>query len=246
VQGELYLTDIIGLFNANKIEVEAYPVDDESAVIGFNVKSVLQEMENIARRKVWKLLRDIIYIEDENDFFIADEVVIRILEMDKINPPLDIEIGKGVHISSGVHLERGVKIRAGSLLNGNIHLGVGTVVQENVSLSTYPNQQMTIGKNCVIMRGDLIKGNITIGDNTSIESSVIITGSSEYPTIIGKNVVIKGTTYIFGSIIEDDLFIEHSVLKCKRVERTVRKDGTIQPVRWVMPQPQGLDIVRDL
>ena len=96
------------------------------------------------------------------------------------------------------------------------------------------------------MRGDLIKGNITIGDNTSIESSVIITGSSEYPTIIGKNVVIKGTTYIFGSIIEDDLFIEHSVLKCKRVERTIRKDGTIQPVRWVMPQPQGLDIVRDL
>lgn len=246
VQGELYLTDIIGLFNSNKIKVEAYPVEDEEAVIGFNVKSVLQEMENIARRNVWLLLRDIIFIEDEDDFFIADEVVTQILEMDKVNPPLDIEIDKGVYISGGVRLERGVKIRAGSILKGNIRLGEGTQIQENVSLSTYPDQQMTIGKNCVIMRGDLIKGNIKIGDHTNIESSVIMTGSSEFPTIIGNNVVIKGTTYIFGSVIDDDLFIEHSVLKYKHVERIVRKDGTIQPVRWIMPQPQGLDIVRDL
>ncbi len=246
VQGEFYLTDIIGLFNRNKISVEACPVADEEAVIGFNVKSVLKEMENIARRKVWMQLRDIIFIEDEEDFFIADEVVNQILEMDKIKPPLDIEIGKGVHISSGVRLNRGVKIRAGSILKGNITFGEGTVIQENVSLSTYADQQMMIGNNCIIMRGDLIKGNISISDRTKIESSVIMTGSSEFPTVIGKNVVIKGTTYIFGSIIEDDLFIEHSVLKCKHVERTVRKDGTIQSVRWVMPQPQGLDIVRDL
>jgi hypothetical protein len=40
------------------------------------------------------LLRDIIFIEDEDDFFIADDVVLRILEMDKVDPPLDIEIGK--------------------------------------------------------------------------------------------------------------------------------------------------------
>lgn len=246
VQGEFYLTDIIGLFNANKIDVEAYPVEDEDAVIGFNVKSVLQEMENIARRKVWLILRDIIFIEDEDDFFIADEVVAQIVKMDKADPPLDIEIDKGVYLSSGVRLERGVKIGAGSVLKGNIHLGEGTLIQENVSLSTYPDQQMRIGKNCVIMRGDLIKGNITVGDNTSIESSVIITGSNEFPTRIGKNAVIKGTTYIFGSIVEDDLFIEHSVLKCKHVERTIRKDGKIQSVRWVMPQPQGLDIVKDL
>ena len=246
VQGELYLTDIIGLYNHNRINVEAYPVDDEDAVIGFNVKSVLKEMEAIARRKVWLLLRDIIFIEDEDDFFIADEVVIQILEMDRIKPPLDIEIGKGVYLSKGVRLDRGVIIHAGSILKGNIELGQGTYIQENVSLSTYADQHMTIGKNCVIMRGNLIKGNIKIGDNTKIESSVIMTGSNEFQTIIGKNVVIKGTTYIFGSVVEDDLFIEHSVLKCKHVERTVRKDGTIQAVRWIMPQPQGLDIVRDI
>lgn len=246
VQGEFYLTDLIALFNQYQIPVEAYSVRDETAVIGFNVKSILKQMEQIARRKVWEQLRDIIYIEDEEDFFLAEEVVEQILAMDKTCPALDIQIGKGVHIAAGVQLSRGVVIKNGSSLIGNITVGENTIIQENVSLSTYPHQKMFIGKNCVIMRGDLIKGNVVIGDNTHIESGVIMTGSDEYPTRIGNNVTIKGTTYIFGSIIEDDLFIEHSVIKCKYVERTVRKDGTIQPVRWVMPQPQGLDIIRDL
>lgn len=246
VQGEFYLTDIIAIFNQHRIPVAAYSVQDETAVIGFNVKSILKQMEQIARRKIYEKLRDIIYIEDEDDFFIDEAVVDQIIEMDKSCPALDIQIGKGVHIYRGVKLSRGVVIRNGSALNGNIIIGEGTIIQENVSLSTYAHQTMKIGKNCVIMRGDLIKGNVSIGDNTHIESGVIMTGSDDFPTVVGKNVTIKGTTYIFGSIIEDDLFIEHSVIKCKRIERTVRKDGTIQPVRWVMPQPQGLDIIRDL
>ncbi len=246
VQGEFYLTDIIAIFNQNDIAVEAFSVQDETAVIGFNVKSILRQMEQIARRKVWEQLRDIIYIEDEDDFFIAEEVVQQILEMDKTCPALDIQIGKGAYISKGVQLSRGVIIKTNCYLAGNIEIGENTTIQENVSLSTYSGQKMVIGKNCIIMRGDLIKGNIRIGDNTRIESGVIITGSDEFPTLIGKNVTIKGTTYIFGSIIEDDLFIEHSVIKCKRVERTVRKDGSIQPVRWIMPPPQGLDIIREL
>lgn len=246
VQGEFYLTDVISLFNRNHINVGAFSVVDDTTVIGFNVKSVLREMESIARRKVWMKLRDIIFIEDEDDFFIADEVVQQILDLDAKHPPLDIEIGKGVYIGKRVTLNRGVTIKSGSTLNGNIVLGEGTSIQENVSLSTYVEQKMLIGNHCTIMRGDMLKGNIRIGDNTSIESSVIITGSDEYPVVIGKNVTIKGTTYIFGSVIEDDLFVEHSVIKCKFVQRTIRNDGKIQSVRWVMPPPQGLDIVTDL
>ncbi|MBK7265416.1 MAG: hypothetical protein IPI12_03565 [Ignavibacteriales bacterium] len=78
------------------------------------------------------------------------------------------------------------------------------------------------------MWGDIIKGNITIGENSTIESSVNMTGSDEHPLIIGKNVLIKGTSYVFGSIIEDDIHIEHSVIIKKRVNRQIRKDGAIQ------------------
>ncbi|MBU0711995.1 NTP transferase domain-containing protein [bacterium] len=246
VQGELYLTDIISIFNKNGIAVGADPVDDDNAVIGFNVKSVLKEMDGIYRKKVYEQLRDLIVIEDEDDFFIADEVVEQILALDKQYPSLDIYLQKGVHLSKGVKLNRGVSIWTNTNIRGNVEIGEGTIIQDNVSIRTYPHQQLHIGNNCIIMRGDIIKGNLRIGDNTRIESGVNMTGSDEYPTVIGNNVTIKGTTYIFGSIIEDDIFIEHSVLKSKKVERTLKKDGAIQPVRWVMPQPQGLDIVSDL
>jgi len=75
IPGELYLTDVIPLFNQNNISVGAYPADDNNTVIGFNVKSVLQKMESIYRRKVWVCLKDIIFIEEPDDFYIADEVV---------------------------------------------------------------------------------------------------------------------------------------------------------------------------
>ena len=246
VQGELYLTDIISIFNQNKIAVGADPVGDDSAVIGFNVKSVLKEMEAIYRQKVYLKLRDIIVIEDEDDFFIADEVVEQILELDKQFPSLDIFLQKGVHLSKEVKLSRDVSIWTNTNIRGNVEIGEGTVIQDNVSIRTYPSQTLIIGKNCIIMRGDILKGNLKVGDNTRIESGVNITGSDEYPTIVGNNVIIKGISYIFGSIIEDGIFIEHSILKCKKVERTIKKDGSIQPIRWVMPQPQGLDIIKDL
>ncbi len=79
-------------------------------------------------------------------------------------------------------------------------------------LSCFPNQKLELQDNVEILWGDIIKGNISIGKNSRIESSVNITGSDEHPTIIGENVTIKGTSYVFGSIIDNDLFIEHSVL----------------------------------
>jgi bifunctional UDP-N-acetylglucosamine pyrophosphorylase/glucosamine-1-phosphate N-acetyltransferase len=47
-------------------------------------------------------------------------------------------------------------------------------------------------------------------------------------------------------VIESGIWIEHSVLKNKYVERTVRKDGSVQPVRYVLPLPEGLDSIHEL
>jgi bifunctional UDP-N-acetylglucosamine pyrophosphorylase/glucosamine-1-phosphate N-acetyltransferase len=115
-----------------------------------------------------------------------------------------------------------------------------------VHLSTYPHQTLTIGKNSRIFQGNIVKGNLTIGENCQIESGVNMTGGDDYPTRIGNNVLIKGTSYIFGCTIEDDMWVEHSVLKCKHVERIVRRDGSVQPVRWVLPLPEGLDSIHSL
>ncbi|KAA3616431.1 MAG: multidrug transporter [Calditrichaeota bacterium] len=246
VQGELYITDLIHIFNQDGLTVGAAATKDENAVLGFNVKSVLKQMENIARDSVYDKLKDTITIADRDDFFIADEVVEQILEMDKTSGPLDIEIGKGVYIGPNVKLNKGVVINSGAELVGNIVLGEYIVIDQGVNLSTYDHQVMRIGSNTEIFKGDIIKGNLIIGNNCRIESGVNITGSDDYPARIGNNVLIKGTSRVFGCTIEDDVFIEHSVLKFYYVERTVRKDGTIQPIQWVLPQPLGLDSIRQL
>ena len=166
--------------------------------------------------------------------------------MDGDGAPLDIFIGQGAWIGPGVRLSRGVHVGHRSMLDGNVHLGRGVRIRENVSLSTYAHQTMKIGDFSEILEGDILKGNLEIGSHTRIESRVNVTGSDDYPTRIGNCVTIKGTSYLFGSVVEDDLLVEHSVVIRKRVERIVKRDGSIQPVRYILPQPEGLDSIQNL
>ena len=245
-QGEIYFTDLIHLFNQHGLVVRDAQAADNDVVLAFNVKSVLKQMQAVARRQVYERLKDIITLQDEEDFYVADEVIAQIEEMDRNGDPLDIFVGQGAWIGPGVRLSRGVHVGHRSVLNGNIVLGRGVQIRENVSLSTYAHQTMRIGDFSEILEGNNLKGNLEVGTRTRIESGVIITGSDEHPIRIGDRVTIKGTSYIFGSVIEDDLLIEHSVLIRKRAERIVKKDGSIQPIRYVLPQPEGLDSIQNL
>ncbi len=245
-QNEIYITDLISLFNKKGYSVTAISPIEQYVVMGFNNKSVLKEMENVARKKVYDKLKDIIEIDDPDDFFIHEDVVDEIIEKDKKNVPLDIRIGRGVYIGKGVKLNYNLELKKNVYVNGNVQFGKNVIVWDNVHLSTFSNQVFEIGDYVEILSGDIIKGNITIGDKSRIESSVNMTGSDEFPLRIGKNVLIKGTSYIFGSIIEDNVHIEHSVVIRKRAERLIKRDGTIQPIRYYLPMPEGIDAIEDL
>ncbi|MBM4176139.1 MAG: multidrug transporter [Ignavibacteria bacterium] len=246
VQQEIYITDMISIFNKNGLTVHAVSPEDQSVVMGFNVKSVLKEMDAIARERAYEKLKDIIEIDDPEDFFICEEVIEEIIQLDKNGTPLDIKIGKGAHIGHGVKLNVGVELKKNVHVDGNVHFGKNVKVWENVLLSTFSHQTFKIGNNVEILWGDIIKGNIEIGDGSRIESSVNMTGSDDFPLRIGKNVLIKGTSYLFGSIVEDDIFIEHSVLIKKKVERQLKKDGSVRPIRFYLPMPEGIDSITDL
>ncbi len=245
-QNEIYITDLISLFNINGYSVTAVSPLEQYVVMGFNNKSVLKEMENVARKKVYDKLKDIIEIDDPDDFFIHEEVVDEIIEKDKKNIPLDIKIGKGVYIGKGVELNYNLELKKNVYVDGNVHFGKNVFVWDNVLLSTFPNQVFEIGNYVEILSGDIIKGNIIIGEKSRIESGVNMTGSDDFPLRIGNNVLIKGTSYLFGSIVEDDVFIEKSVLIKKRVERLIKRDGKIQPIRYYLPMPEGIDAVENL
>lgn len=246
VQNEIYITDLISLFNKRNYSVRAVSPDSSHVVMGFNNKSVLKEMEDVARRKVYDRLKDIIEIDDPDDFFIHEEVVEEILNLDEKGIPLDMRIGKGVYIGRGVKPNYNLELKKNVLVDGNVHFGKNVVIWQNVHLSTFPTQTFKIGDHVEILWGDIIKGNIEIGDGSRIESSVNMTGSDEFPLRIGKQVLIKGTSYVFGSIIEDNIYIEHSVLIKKYVHRVMKKDGTVVPIRFYLPMPQGIDAIEDL
>ena len=246
VQGELMLTDLVQIFNQHQLVVRAAVADSEEEILAFNVKSVWHQMQSIARRWVYDTLKDTITIADEEDFFIADEVIEQILKMDKDCGPLDIVIGKGVYIGSQIQLNRRVYIGDRSHLSGHLILGEDVHVGVGVELSTYRNQTLVLGDGVEVLSRNILKGNLQIGTRSRIESGVIMTGSDAHPMRVGERVTVKGTSYLYGCHIDNDLLIEHSVIKCKRVEQVKRRDGTIQPIRYVLPQPEGLDSVSEL
>jgi bifunctional UDP-N-acetylglucosamine pyrophosphorylase/glucosamine-1-phosphate N-acetyltransferase len=246
VQNEIYITDLISLFNQKGYSVGAISPNDQHVVMGFNNKSVLKEMDEIARKNVYKKLKDIIQIDDPDDFFIHDSVVSDLIEQDKKGIPLDIKVGKGAYIGEGVKLNYNIELGRASFIKGNVVFGKNIKIWRIVHLSTFQNQVLTIGDNVNILWGDIIKGNIVIGDNSIIESSVNLTGSDEFPLRIGKNVLIKGTSYLFGSIVDDDVIIEHSVLIKKNIKAEKDKNGNVRSVRFYIPETEGKDLLSDI
>ncbi len=245
-QGEIYVTDLISIFNKNHLSVGAVSPSKQFVLMGFNNKSVLKKMEAIARDLIYDKIKDLVMIEDPDDFYIAEKVVEQILEMDKKGIPLDIFIGKGVYIGKDVKLNYNVEIKHGAYLSGNIQLGENVKIWNRVYLHTYPNQEMILGKNVQILWNNTIKGNISIDENSIIESSVTITGSDEFPVKIGKNVVIKGISYLFGCTIEDDIQIEHSILIKKKLYKKLDDNGNVIPLKFYFPEPEGIEIVENL
>ncbi|MCU0342409.1 MAG: NTP transferase domain-containing protein [Ignavibacterium sp.] len=245
-QNEIYITDLISLFNQKGYSVGAVSPINQHVVMGFNDKSVLKEMDEIARKNVYEKLKNIIEIDDPYDFFIHDSVVNDLIEMDKKGIPLDIKIEKGAYIGDGVKLNYNVEIGRAAYINGNVVFGKNIKIWRIVHLSTFPNQTLTIEDNVKILWGDIIKGNIVIGENSTIESSVNMTGSDEYPLRIGKNVLIKGSSYLFGSVVDDGVSIEHSVLIKKKVKAEKDKNGKIKSVRFFIPDTEGKDLLSEL
>jgi len=246
VQNEIYLTDLIGLFNSNGYSVEAISPKEQHVLMGFNNKSVLKEMDAIARKLTYEKLKDIVTVEDEDDFFIEENVVDEILKMDQLGIPLDITIGKGVYIGKGVKLNYNLVLSKNVVLEGNIKFGNNVTVRENTKLTCYYGQAIVIGNNVEIYSSNTIKGNVTIGENARIESGIRITGSDPHPSRIGSHVTIKGLTYIYGTDVGNNICIEHSVLVRKKISKPEGVKADFYHVKYILPEAEGSDAVQDL
>jgi bifunctional UDP-N-acetylglucosamine pyrophosphorylase/glucosamine-1-phosphate N-acetyltransferase len=214
--------------------------------MGFNNKSVLKEMDAIARKLVYEKLKDIIQIDDPDDFFIEENVVQEILKFDGLGVPLDIRIGKGVYIGRGVKLNYNLNLGKNVFLEGEINFGKNVSIRENSRLSCFYGQKIELGDHVEIYASNIIKGNVSIGQSSRIESGVRITGSDQHPSILGSHVIVKGLTYILSSKIDDQIFIEHSILIRKKITKPEGIKSDSYQVRFYLPEAEGKGAVKDL
>jgi len=246
IQNEIYLTDLIGLFNQHGYVVEAVSPREQYVLMGFNNKSVLKEMDIIAQKLFYEKLKDIITIDDPDDFFIEENVIEEIIKMDSQGIILDIHIAKGVFIGKGVHLNCNLTLEKNVFLEGEIYFGKNVVIKENAHLSCYYGQKIVIGNEVEIFWSNIIKGNVEIGDHSKIESGVRLTGNDQFPCQIGSNVIVRGLSYIFASKIDDNIIIEHSILKKKKISKPLSSKADIYCVRYYLPEAEGKDAVKDI
>jgi bifunctional UDP-N-acetylglucosamine pyrophosphorylase/glucosamine-1-phosphate N-acetyltransferase len=246
VQGEMYLTDLVSLFNEAGLVVAGAPPLREEVLLGFNDKAVLRQMNGIARAAVWEKLNKLIAIADKDDFFIADDVVEHLLDLDRSGAAHDIAVGKGAFLGAGVRLAEGVHIARQARLEGNVLLSRNVSIGEAAHLSAFPHQTLRVGEGTSILKDDVLKGNITIGADCRIEAPVRLTGSVAHPLGLGARVRIKGDTYLYGSRVEADCVIVHCVLRQVRV--ACRRDvaGAVVPVCYVFPAPSGRESISPL
>jgi bifunctional UDP-N-acetylglucosamine pyrophosphorylase / glucosamine-1-phosphate N-acetyltransferase len=172
-QSEIYLTDLIDLFNKHGYSVEAISPQEQYVLMGFNNKSVLKEMDSIARNLIYEKLKDVVLIDDPNDFFIAENVAEDLVNRDKNGEILDIEIGKGVYIGNGVKLNHNINLMRNVRLVGNVEIGKNVTVGMNSEISGSNEFPMVIGSDVSIKGQCYIFGSY-IGEGSNIEHSIII------------------------------------------------------------------------
>jgi bifunctional UDP-N-acetylglucosamine pyrophosphorylase/glucosamine-1-phosphate N-acetyltransferase len=246
VQGEIYLTDIVNLFVERGLTVGGYPAREISVCLGFNNKTVLNRMEAIARERVYDRLRDIVTIKDGDRFFLAESVAKDLLRMDRKGKPLDIVIGEDAAVRAGAKLNYRSLIGRGAELSGEIVLGQNVEIGNYASVEAETGQAIRVGDGSSIGRGSIVKGVVSIGKNVLIDPNTEVSGVGDFPVKIGDGVRIGGSSKILGCIIEPDVRIEHSILEKQRISRVVKRDGRAQPVRFVLPQPEGTDSLEAL
>ena len=227
--GELYLTDIIGLFNQKGYKVGAYILEDENEMLGTNDRVQLAEAAKLIKQRINRrhMLNGITfeypdhtyvgpYVEIGNDTVLSPGVTLlgktKIGKNNIIGPETyleNMEIGDNNHILFS-HL-------VDSKVGNENHIGPYTRFRGHVEIHNHTK----IG-NFVEFKKSIIKdgskaahlsyiGDTTLEENVNVGCGVITAnydGYNKFNTYVGKNVFLGSNATIVAPVtIEDDAFI---------------------------------------
>ncbi len=174
-QGEIYLTDVVGLLVRDGLRIEALHLDDWEEAIGVNTRAELAAAAAVVRRrKCHELMMDGVTIVDPAATYIDVEV----------------EVGPDTVIEPGCSIQGDTRIGAG------VHLKPGCLIE-----SSQVGDDVVIGPNAHLRPGSVLGRGVRIGNFVEIKNSVLGDGvKADHLSYIGDADVGAGASIGCGAI----------------------------------------------
>ena len=245
-QGEIYLTDLVGLSVRDGLRVEALRMVDPEEAIGVNTRVELASAAAvIRRRKLDQLMLDGVTVVDPSATYI--DVGVEVGKDTVIEPGCSIQgessIGAGVHLKPGCMIESS-RVGDAAVIGPNAHLRPDCVLGRGVRIGNYVEI-----KNSVL--GDGVKadhlsyigdadvgagasfgcGAITVNYNWREKSRTTIGEGAKIgcnanliaPVTIGRNAAVAAGSTIGSAVPDDALAVERS--KHRNVDGWAARSG---------------------
>jgi bifunctional UDP-N-acetylglucosamine pyrophosphorylase/glucosamine-1-phosphate N-acetyltransferase len=232
-QGEIYLTDLVGLSVRDGLRVEALQMADPEEAIGVNTRvDLARAAAVIRRRKLDQLMLDGVTVVDPGATYI--DVGVEIGKDTVIEPGCSIQgesrIGVGVHLKPGCMIESS-DVGDDTVIGPNAHLRPGCVLGRGVRIGNYVEIKNSvlgdgvkadhlsyIGDADVGARASFGCGAITVNYNwrekgrTTIGEGAKIGCNANLiaPVTIGKNAAVAAGSTIGRAVPDDALAVERA------------------------------------
>jgi bifunctional UDP-N-acetylglucosamine pyrophosphorylase/glucosamine-1-phosphate N-acetyltransferase len=232
-QGEIYLTDLVGLSVRDGLRVEALRMVDPEEAIGVNTRVELARAAAvIRRRKLDQLMLDGVTVVDPGATYI--DVGVEIGKDTVIEPGCSIQgecrIGGGVHLKPGCMIESS-HVGDDAVMGPNAHLRPGCVLGRGVRIGNYVEIKNSvlgdgvkadhlsyIGDADVGARASFGCGAITVNynwrkkDRTTIGEGAKIGCNANLlaPVTIGRNAAVAAGSTIGSAVPDDALAVERA------------------------------------
>jgi bifunctional UDP-N-acetylglucosamine pyrophosphorylase/glucosamine-1-phosphate N-acetyltransferase len=193
-QGELYLTDVIGLLARGRRRVESVCVDDPLEVAGLNDRRQLAELEAVLReRTLVRLMAEGVTVLDPRATYVD----------------ADVAIGRDTILYPGVRLE------------GRTVIGEGCVIGTGCQVTDMTvGDRVTLRPYCVV-EGSVVEGDVTLGPFARLRPGTVIQTGADIgnfieikKSIIGRKVKAHHVGYLGDATVGEGANIGAGTIIC--------------------------------
>jgi bifunctional UDP-N-acetylglucosamine pyrophosphorylase/glucosamine-1-phosphate N-acetyltransferase len=190
-QGELYLTDVIGMLVADGLEVDAIETAEPEECLGVNTRVQLAHASRLMQRRInLSHMLSGVTMTDPDLAWVSPGVT---LARDVVLEPMtflvgDVTVGEGAVIGPSTRIENG-------------KVGSGATVERSVVCDAVIGDRATVGPNAYLRPGTVLAAGSKVGSFVEVKNSTIGEGSKvPHLSYVGDATIGHDTNVGAGSI----------------------------------------------